>query len=295
MRVKMKGYIEIKSVLVLIFALCSSYSQASSNDTILLELEEVKELIEQQGITLVDARPYIEFEKKHIQGAVSLPTDETYTKKGRSDLVASLIEMRDLLSDAGINEQSQLVVYGDKNILDISRLFWVLETFGVNKVAIMNGPFSEWKKRDYPTEKGKGITIKTEVYPTLKESKLATMLMVFAAIKNENEGLIDARSAQEYSGQHSQTAVLGHIPSAINIPWDKNLTNDYSRFRPVEELKVLYKDVMKNQINTVYCNQGKESATNYVAMRLIGVNVRAYDGSWFEWSQHLGMPVTKGQ
>ena len=293
MHVKKKGYIEIKSVLVLIFALCSSYSQASSNGNILLELEEVRELVDQQDITLVDARPFIEFEKNHIQGAVSLPTDETYTKKGRSDLVASLSEMRDLLSDAGISEQSQLIVYGNKNILDISRLFWVLETFGVNKVAIMNGPFSEWKRRGYPTGKGNGSAVKTMVYPTLKEGKLATMLMVFASIKNENEGLVDGRSKQEYSGHRSQTAVHGHIPSAINIPWDKNLTKDYSRFRAVEELKVLYKDVMNNQINTVYCNEGKESAVNYVAMRLIDANVRAYDGSWFEWSQHLGLPVTK--
>lgn len=293
MRVKKKGYIEIKSVLVLIFALCSSYTQASSNGNILLELEEVKELVDQQNITLVDARPFIEFEKNHIQGAVSFPTDETYTKKGRSDLVASLSEMRDLLSDAGISEQSQLIVYGNKNILDVSRLFWVLETFGVNKVAIMNGPFSEWKQRDYPTEKGKKTQAKTMVYPTLKEDKLATMLMVFASIKNENEGLIDGRSEQEYSGQRSQTAVHGHIPSAVNVPWDKNLNKDYSRFRSVDELKGLYQNVKKNQINTVYCNQGKESAVNYVAMRLIGANVRAYDGSWFEWSQHLGLPVTK--
>lgn len=291
---KMKSYIEIKSVLALIFTLCSSYSQASSNNNILLELAEVKELIEQQNVTLVDARPFFSFKKNHISGAVSLPTDETYTKEGRSDLVASLTEMRELLSNAGIKEGSRVIVYGD-NILDIARLFWVLETFGINSVAIMNGSFLEWKKLGYPTENGKGTVTKVNIYPTIKEEKLATMLMVFAAIKNDNDNLIDARTAQEYNGQQSQTAVRGHISSAVNIPWQKNLVKDHSSFRQLDELKELYKGMIKNKMNTVYCNEGKESAVSYVALRLVGANVRAYDGSWFEWSQHLGLPVVKGE
>lgn len=295
MGVKAKQFVQLRGVIVLIMALFAGFSQANSDNDILLTMSEVKERLGQQNIILVDSRPLINFKRGHIQGAVSIPTDETYTKNGRSDLVASLIEMRDLLNQAGVTEESQLVVYGDKNFMDISRLFWVMETFNIEKVAIMNNSFSEWKKRGYPTDKGVPATVKTNVYPTLKEEKLATMLMVFAAIKDENEGLIDARSEQEYSGQQSQTAVLGHIPSAVNIPWYKNLTKNYSSFKSIDELKRLYKGVMTNKMNTVYCNQGKESAVNYVAMRLVGANVRAYDGSWFEWSQHAGLPAVKGK
>ncbi len=296
MRVKRKSCAEIRYVVALILVLCAACGQAaSSNNNILLTVDEVKEIMSRQEVTLVDARPFIAFKRGHIQGAVSMPTDETFTKKGRSDLVASLPEMRDLMNHAGVTQQSQIIVYGGRNFLDISRLFWVLETFGVKKVAIMNSSFSEWKKLGYPTEKGELATKKTDVYPTLKEEKLATMLMVFAAITKESEGLVDARSEQEYSGQQSQTAVFGHIPSAINIPWASNLTKNYSSFRPIDELKELYKGVIMNQMNTVYCNQGKESAVNYVALRVLGANVRAYDGSWFEWSQQSGLPIAPAE
>ena len=89
-------------------------------------------------MTLVDARPYIDYKKTHIKGAVSLPTDETFATSGRSDLVATVMEMRDLMSKAGLEENTKVIIYGDKNVLNISRLFWVFETFGLKDVSILN-------------------------------------------------------------------------------------------------------------------------------------------------------------
>ncbi|MAV30044.1 MAG: hypothetical protein CL866_07795 [Cycloclasticus sp.] len=291
----MKSDIGIKLVLALIFTSCASFSQADSRTNILLELSEVKNLMGRSNVTLVDSRPLSNFKEGHILGAVSLPTSQTLANNGHSDLVASLQEIRDLLSHAGIQEHSHVVVYGD-NMVDVSRLFWVLETFGIRKVAIMNGSYSEWGKAGYPMGTGQGEEVEKSVFsPALKRDKLATLLMVFAAINNEKEGLIDARPAAEYEGQQSRTAVYGHIPSAINIPWAKNLDKDQIRFRPISELKTLYKGLINKQMNTVYCNQGKKSAVSYVALRLLGAPVRSYDGSWIEWSQHPELPVTKAK
>lgn len=283
-----------KGVLVLMLALCGSYSQAANDTDILLTMDNVKELVAEKKIILVDARPFVDFKKSHIQGAVSLPTNETFSKGDRSDLVASISEIGKLMTDAGISEKSEVVVYGKKNgFRDIARLFWVLETFGVKKLFIMNDTFSAWLKQSNPIESGDALVKKVAAYPKLNEKNLASMLMVFASITNEAESLVDARSKDEYNGQKSKTAVYGHIPSAINVPWDKNLTKDRTGFRPIDELKELYKKVSIKKMNTVYCNTGKKSAVSYVALRLINANVRAYDGSWHEWSQHSGLPVTK--
>lgn len=249
----MKSDIGIKLVVALFFTLWAGFSLANNKTDILLELAEVKNLMGRQNVVLVDSRPLSRFKESHILGAVSLPTDETLANNGHSDLVASLHEVRDLLSRAGIQEHSHVVIYGD-NMMDVSRLFWVLETFGIRKVAIFNGSYSEWGKAGYPRSRGQAEVKKSVLSPTLKQDKLATMLMVFAAIKNENEGLIDARSAAEYDGRQSRTAVYGHIPSAINVPWTKNLDKELVRFRPIDELKTLYKGLIKEQMNTVYCN-----------------------------------------
>lgn len=50
-----------------------------------------------------------------------MPTNEIFMKPGRSDLVATIIEMRDLVGAVGITSSSNVIVYGDKDFLDISR------------------------------------------------------------------------------------------------------------------------------------------------------------------------------
>jgi thiosulfate/3-mercaptopyruvate sulfurtransferase len=280
------------AALSLSFLVNSAYAAAPQD--ILLTLDKVKSLVDSGEVTLVDARPYIDYKKTHIKGAVSLPTDETFAKSGRSDLVATVMEMRDLMSKAGLEENTKVIIYGDKNVLNISRLFWVFEAFGLKDVSILNDSLTHWKKLGYPTESGEQRIKPSVIHPTLKEDKLATMLMVFTAMKNEDESLIDARAAVEYKGEQSSTGVYGHIPTSISIPWTSNFTADFSKFRTIDELKDIYKSVDQKKMNTVYCNKGKESAANYVALRLLGRPVRAYDGSWHEWSLQEGLPIEKG-
>jgi len=286
---------ELAILMVLsLFLYASSAHAAAGHQNILLTLDEVKALVDLGEVTLVDARPYIAYKKNHIKGAVSVPTDETFARSGRSDLVASVTQMRGLMSKAGINENSKVIIYGDTNLLNISRLFWVFETFGLSDVAIMNDSLTNWGKHSYPTESGEQSIRSSVIYPSLREGKLATMLMVYTAMKNEEESLIDARAAVEYKGEQSATGVYGHIPTSISIPWQSNFTANFSKFRPIDELKDIYKGVELKKMNTVYCNRGKESASNYVALRSLGRPVRAYDGSWHEWSLQEGLPVEKG-
>ncbi len=260
--------------------------QSAATARVLLEMSEVKLLQEQGEVILVDSRSATAFQAMHIAGAVSIPSNETYRQSGRSDLVASTRDMRRLLTQAGVSEHSRLVVYGDNNYLEISRLFWVLEMFGLRNVSIMNDSFKHWRGQQAVTE--------SDFSPSLDEDKLATMLMVYLAIKDDGEMIVDARSALEYEGDESQTGIYGHIPSAINIPWHQNLTADFTQFRPVEELAALYQRVAVKIRYTVYCNKGLESAVNYVALRELGMSVRAYDGSWYEWGLRSSLPRGMG-
>ncbi|MEW5057848.1 MAG: rhodanese-like domain-containing protein [Cycloclasticus sp.] len=268
--------------------------QSAATARVLLEMSEVKLLQEQGEVILVDSRSATAFQAMHIAGAVSIPSNETYRQSGRSDLVASTRDMRRLLTQAGVSEHSRLVVYGDNNYLEISRLFWVLEMFGLRNVSIMNDSFKHWRKQGYGTQTGQQAVTESDFSPSLDEDKLATMLMVYLAIKDDGEMIVDARSALEYEGDESQTGIYGHIPSAINIPWHQNLTADFTQFRPVEELAALYQRVAVKIRYTVYCNKGLESAVNYVALRELGMSVRAYDGSWYEWGLRSSLPRGMG-
>jgi len=290
MLIKWNEGVRIKLIILLSIFL-SSICQASDHRDILLSPSKVKLLLEQNSIVLVDSRPLFQFKKQHIQGAVSLPTDETFYKIGRSDLVATIFDIRNLMREAGIKKESKVVVYGNKNIMDISRLFWVFEMFGLEGVGILDGGLADWKKLNYATETGVKVVAPSEIFPQLNEKRLATMLMTYIAITDKEQVIVDARTKEEYDGLRSATEKFGHITSAISVPWRQNTTENYERFRSIEQLQALYKGVGKKTV-TVYCNKGKESAVNYVALRLIGADVRAYDGSWFEWSMPEGMPIS---
>jgi thiosulfate/3-mercaptopyruvate sulfurtransferase len=107
--------------------------------------------------------------------------------------------------------------------------------------------------------------------------------------------LVDVRTPEEYHGQlwdswkyqaeASQRG--GHIPGAVNIPWDVSL----------EELQALYTNqgVTPNKEVISYCIVGgRSNHTWFVLTYLLGYpKVRLYDGSWAEWSTLIGVPIEK--
>ena len=44
-----------------------------------------------------------------------------------------------------------------------------------------------------------------------------------------------------------------------------------------------------------YCAIGQQASVVYLVGRLLGRDVRRYDGSWDDWSQHAEYPVESGR
>lgn len=115
---------------------------------------------------------------------------------------------------------------------------------------------------------------------------------------------VDVRTPEEYHGQlwdwwkyqaeASQRG--GHIPGAVNIPWDRMLNAD-GTFKSVEELQTLYTSngVTSDKEAISYCIVcGRSNHTWFVLTYLLGYpKVRLYDGSWAEWSTLIGVPIEK--
>lgn len=116
--------------------------------------------------------------------------------------------------------------------------------------------------------------------------------------------LVDVRSPEEYSGKilvppeyaSEQPQRGGHIPGAINIPWNLAVNED-GTFKSADELKKIYApmDVTQNKEVITYCRIGERSAyTWFVLKYLLGYpNVKNYEGSWAEWGSTVGNPIEK--
>jgi len=113
------------------------------------------------------------------------------------------------------------------------------------------------------------------------------------AIDNPSIAIVDTRNADEYQGLESRANRAGHIPGAINIPAALNveMRQGVQYFKPLSKLQELYESVADYNRIILYCNNGCESSTSYLALRLLGKQVSIYDGGWVEWGNNPGLPV----
>jgi rhodanese-related sulfurtransferase len=95
---------------------------------------------------------------------------------------------------------------------------------------------------------------------------------VEAAIVTRSAVIIDARPDYQYE--------FGHLPNAINIPYDRNNLPEF-----------IDKHVLKSQPLIVYCSSAHCNAAEVLAEKLRGLGcakVSVYPGGWEEWERGSG-------
>lgn len=252
----------------------------------------------------VDERPdRRRYELGHIPGAVSWNWRVQLCHPINRD-IAGPDQMADLLGEAGIDESTHVVLYGDPSNWFAAWAFWLLKMYGFEHVSLLDGGRSLWVDRHLPltTEPGRP-TPSGSWRPALVQDYRALRSEVLARLGDPTSAIIDARSAAEYAGDSIRPTWLGenaeragHIPGAISIPWDEATRSD-GTFKPKDELSRLYAaagvDAGKDVV--VYCRIGERSSlTWFVLHELLGYErVRNYDGSWVEWGSSVGVPIER--
>jgi len=209
-----------------------------------------------------------------------------------------------LLSQAGVDKDTTIVLYGDNNNWFAAYALWLLSYYGVD-AKLMNGGRKKW------IDEGKPVSTDTPTHPATKASvknpdeKIRVFRDdVLKALGKSGVALVDVRGPKEYSGELLAPENLpqegsqrgGHIPGAKNIPW-ATAVNEDGTFKSREDLEKIYGDqgITPDRDIIAYCRIGERSAhTWFVLTHLLGYkNVRNYDGSWTEWGSLVGAPIEK--
>jgi len=244
-----------------------------------------------------------QFERGHIPGAVNFRWHTDLVDTVSRDIIAR-DDFETLLRDAGISEDTEVILYGDTNNWFAAWGAWIFDIYGVENVRLLDGGRNKWEAE------GRDLGIRPASYAqgdiTVAEadnSIRAFLPEVVDVARSEAPAaqLVDIRSAAEYEGRiiapdgvNELSVRAGHIPGAVNVGWG-NAVNDDGTFRSADELRALYAEagVDGSQPVITYCRIGERSSHTWFALsKILGYDVKNYDGSWTEYGNSVGVPVT---
>ena len=119
--------------------------------------------------------------------------------------------------------------------------------------------------------------------------------------------IIDARTPDEYSGEDIRAIRGGHVPGAVNIPYEQNwkdpetpqklakrkvADNSGMALKSSDELKQLYSKLDPEKDTVVYCQSGVRASQTASVLEDLGFKkVRVYDSSWLGYAAKLDAPA----
>ena len=242
------------------------------------------------------------YERGHITGAIKVSwTKELVDPVNRN--ILSQKSFQNLARKAGIDNDSTVVFYGDNNNWFAAWGAWVFNIYGLNDVRLLDGGRIKWEKDGRPLTTAVSTPALGNVVAKKADASIRAFLpeVLNVAKKKTNKAMVDIRSADEFSGKifapagFQELAVrAGHIPGAVNVPWGQNVNSD-GTFKTVAELKKLYSDKGIDGKKTIitYCRIGERSSlTWFVLSEILGYEVKNYDGSWTEYGNSVGNPIS---
>jgi thiosulfate/3-mercaptopyruvate sulfurtransferase len=242
----------------------------------------------------------------HIAGAVKID----WVNDLNDALVRDYVDrdrFQALLRERGIDDDTTVVFYGDKNNWWACYAFWVFQLFGMRHCKLLDGGRARW------VDEGRPLTTDA---PEIRPGSVSVGPRNDAAVRafkdevlthvNSNLALVDVRSPEEFRGERlhmpdypNEGALRGgHIPGARSVPWARAVDPVTHTFRSAEELRRIYQTeqgLVPGHDLVVYCRIGERSShTWFVLTYLLGwPRVRNYDGSWTEWGNSVRSPIER--
>ena len=276
-----------------------------ANPDALVDVEWVKAHLNDADVRLVEVDvDTTAYDSGHIPGSLGWNWQIDLQQRPARD-IPNQQEWEALLSRAGIEPDTTVVLYGDNHNWFAAFGYWLFKYYGHEKVALLDGGRAKWLAEggevttEAPTVTPSSYRVST-THPELR----AYRDDVKATIDDAGSVLIDVRSPKEYSGELLAPETMpqegaqrgGHVPGARNVPWANSVAAD-STFKPVDALRDLYRNegVEADKPAIAYCRIGERSAhTWFVLNELLGVaDARNYDGSWTEWGSLIGAPIER--
>lgn len=263
-----------------------------------------------RGAILWDARDAEAYAQGHVPGAVNAgETGRSLRDANREDWLPAA-QLEAILGKAGIDLlNKEVIVYSRKG--DNSAYFGLntLRYFGAVNAKVYHGGLDDWKAAGKPIE----TTANTLPPVALKLSPKAGVVLwneeMIARVRDGKTQIVDVRTPKEYAGDDIRAIRGGHVPHAVNIPYEQNWvdpaaagklakgevkTRDGMSLKPREDLAKLYAGLDREKEVVVYCQSGVRASQTATVLRDLGfTDVKVYEPSWLGYAGVLSAPAEK--
>lgn len=244
-----------------------------------------------------------QYEQSHIPGSVHADLDADLSgpvgdgSRGRHPLPTPEA-FGATLRDWGLHPSRLVIAYDAGPGMFASRLWWMLHWVGHRQAAVLDGGLHAWRQAGGTLTDAVSDVATGSFRSRANPDMTVDVHYVEALLENVSYMLVDARDNGRFAGTESAfDPKSGHIPGAVNHPYQSNLDASGAMLSP-EQLKKQFARSCAGGVNpetVMYCGSGVSACHNILAAVHAGLPwPLLYPGSWSEWSSHPDRPVATG-
>ena len=254
-----------------------------------------------------DVRPAAAYAKGHIAGAVSVGDAAKILRDENTEDFIATDRIEKILGAVGLDPHRETIVYGSRGTWNPYFGLYTLQYFGGSNVRVYHDGIENWaaagRAISLDTAQLPPVAVKLEINPTVA----VTTKEMMARLNDPNVQIVDVRTPQEFIGEDIRAIRGGHIPGAINIPYEQNWidpetpakvarkqtnNNGGMSLKAAGDLKRLYSRLDPSKETVVYCQSGARASETAGVLQQLGFpNVKVYDSSWLGYGNTLDAPA----
>ncbi|MFN2444116.1 MAG: sulfurtransferase [Vicinamibacterales bacterium] len=255
--------------------------------------------LQEPNIRLVDMRR-TGYAEGHIPGAVFLENEAIRLADRPPTFLPTPQEFEALMARLGIGPSTRVIAYDDRGGIYATRLWWILNYYGHDNVAVLDGGWTKWTADRLPTSaQTPAVRAATPFKVKPGTVKVATADDVRAAINKPGAKIVDARTPAEIEGKDLRGIERGgYIESSVAVYWEDTLDPTLKTFKSAKEIEALYRSRGVTPADDVltYCQIGMRASHDLFTLALVGHDLQKlqnYYGSWEEWGNRADTPIQK--
>lgn len=254
-------------------------------------------------LVILHVGPKDAYQAAHIAGARQVQLSSITAPSGPDALAVefpadSTLERQ--LEDLGLSDRSRPVVVAAKDWgTSALRVFSTLYYAGLgDRAVVLDGGLEAWTAAGRPVTAEASPTARGSLTIRPRSGFVVDADFVRGHVDAKGWAVIDARGQAFYDGvRNSQFSrddpgKPGHVPGALSLGVQEVWQED-GRFKSTAELRALFDaaGVRPGDVVVAYCHIGIYANSILTAARVLGHEVRLYDGSFQDWAKR-DLPLT---